>query len=131
MTDNENTTTTPTKIITRLTLPDRTNETICTLCGNTDIKADIRRKLYSSLPLQKTTTCVNLELLLGHDIDSEVSTNIVCRNCAEKNAKLVKKLKEVRSKFNATKEKISAEKESSERIVETRCFVISALLQLA
>ena len=91
MTDNENTTTTPTKIIMQLTLPDRTNETICTLCGNTDIKADFRRKLYSSLPLQKTTACVNLELL-----------------------NLVKKLKEVRSKFNATKKKISAKKESSE-----------------
>ena len=100
--------TSPTKIITRLKLPDNTNETICILCGNMEIKVDFRRKLYSSL--QKTNACINLELLLGHDIDSEASTNMICRNCDAKNANLVKKLTEVQSKFSATKEKISAKK---------------------
>ena len=111
MAGSEDSTTTPTKIITRLKLPDNTNETVCIVCGNTEIKVDFRRKLYSSL--QKTNACVNLELLLGHGIDSEASRNMICRNCDAKNANLVKKLTEVRSKFSATKEKISARKESS------------------
>ena len=86
MAAGEDSTTTPTKIISRLKLPDNTNETICILCGNADIKVNFRRRLY--LSLQKTNACANLELLLGHDVDSETITNIICRNCNAKNANL-------------------------------------------
>lgn len=100
---------TPTKTITRLTVPSR--ECICVVCGFDVSKSDNRRKLFSSF--QKTTACSNLEIILGYDIGPELSHTpnncIICKSCYEKNITLAKKMNEVRSKYVATKEKLLAE----------------------
>ena len=82
---------TPTNIFLRVSpVP----ENICLQCGGSvhvEIAA-LRRRLFSGST--KTKTCQNLELLLGDLF--EVGKEIGCRNCAEYDETLTKKIFNVR-----------------------------------
>ena len=66
---------------------------------------DFKRKLTISGGQKKTKACLNLELITGKEIyiqrRGEVSllTNILCRNCVDKNETIVRKILEVRESF--------------------------------
>ena len=61
---------------------------------------------------QKTTkTCLTLESTLGKEISSDCFlTNILCRNCADKNETLVRKLHGVRESLESSRKAITEEK---------------------
>ena len=87
---------TPTKTFLRVSpVP----ENICLQCGVSVENAALRRRLFSGS--NKTKTCQNLELLLGDLF--EVGKEIVCRNCAERNETLTKKIFNVRENLARTK----------------------------
>ncbi len=69
-------------------------------CYNVIAKADVIGKLFSSSS-EKTKACLSLELLLG------VETEIIWRNCFERNETLVKKSVQVRERFASSKKLIS------------------------
>ena len=72
---------------------------ICLLCAKVVSNSDFRRKLTTSGGRKKTKTCFNLESIPEKEISSDCFlTNILCRNCADKNETLVRKLHRVRTK---------------------------------
>lgn len=78
---------------------------ICLLCAKDIENKDCRRRLVAGD--RKTKACLNLELLLGQEFAvAALLTNILCRNCADKNETLVKKIIDVRSKFESSIESI-------------------------
>ena len=79
-------------------------EQICLLCGKVVSNSDFRRKLTTSGSRKKTKTCFNLESILGKEISSDCFlTNILCRNCADKNETLVRKLHGVRESLESSR----------------------------
>ena len=93
---------TPTKTFLRVsTFP----ENICLQCGGSVENAALRRRLFSGST--KTKTCQNLEVLLGDLF--EVGKQIVCRNCAERNETLSKKIFNVRENFERTKRSVKVQ----------------------
>ena len=69
------------------------------------------RKLTTSGGRKKTKTCFNLESILGKEISSDCFlTNILCRNCADKNETLVRKLHGVRESLQSSRKAITEEK---------------------
>ena len=90
---------TPTKSIERVCVSPSSKEQICLLCAKVD---DLRRLE------KKTKTCFNLESILGKEISSDCFlqlflTNILCRNCADKNETLVRKLHGVRESLQSSR----------------------------
>ena len=66
------------------------------------------RKLTNSGGWKKTKVCFNLESILGKEISSDCFlqlflTNILCRNCADKNETLVRKLHGVRESLQSSR----------------------------
>ena len=60
---------------------------------------------------KKTETCFNLESILGKEISSDCFlTSILCRNCADKNETLVRKLHGVRESLESSRKAITEEK---------------------
>ena len=88
---------TPTKTFSRIALSS--NETVCVVCGTEITDRSKRRKLFNAAT--KTSVCKNLETIIGRqlNLDSCLS-NIVCRNCADKNTTLLKKVDSVHEQFN-------------------------------
>ena len=65
----------------------RSNVQICLLCTKAITKKDFKRKL--------TKACLNLELIAGKEISSgegSLLTTILCRNCADKNETVGRKI---------------------------------------
>ena len=81
------------KSIERVCVSPSSKEQICLLCAKVVSNSDFRRKLTTSGGRKKTKTCFNLESILGKEVSSDCFlTNILCRNCADKNETLVRKL---------------------------------------
>ena len=80
------------------------NTCICLQCGGSVENAALCRRLFSGST--KTKICQNLELLLGDLF--EVGKEIVCRNCAERNETLTKKIFNARENFARTKQMVKA-----------------------
>ena len=96
----------PRKIVSWYNLSPRTKECFCIMCCEEVEKTDYRRKLFSSSSREKTKVCCNIELLLGQTIDSQTQlvTNIVCRNFATKSKSFVKHILERSKKFKETQD---------------------------
>ena len=102
---------TPTKSIERVCVSPSSKEQICLLCAEVVSNSDFRRKLTTSGGRKKTKTCFNLESILGKEISSDCFlTNILCRNCADKNETLVRKLHGVRESLESSRKAITEEK---------------------
>lgn len=104
---------TPTKKIERVCVSPSSKDQICLLCANVVTNKDFKRKLTTSGGRKKNKTCLNLELIVGKEISSDEGyclTNILCRNCADRNETLVRKLQEVRESFESSRKAITAEK---------------------
>jgi hypothetical protein len=100
---------TPTKDYSRLDISPNSKAKTCVLCCTVIVKADVRRKLFSSS--QKTKACLSLELLLGVELDKHaLLTEIICRNCFERNETLVKKIVQVRERYASPNAKLLSEK---------------------
>ena len=83
---------TPTKTtITRSSISPNSKTSICAVCFKNVQNFDYRTKLFSGV--EKTKACINLEIIVGAQIDKETgcNTDIVCRNCDRQNDNLVKK----------------------------------------
>ena len=103
--------TTPTKVHNRLDISPSSKNTICVQCCVSVVKADVRRKLFTGASSEKTKACLSLELLLGTEIDRKLLlTEIICRNCFDRNETLVKKILQVREKFESSKTKLRSER---------------------
>ena len=101
---------TPTKTIQRVCVSPSSQDQICLLCAKVISNKDYRRKLVTSGG-RKSKVCLNLELLTGKEFAAEeLITNILCRNCADKNDTTVKKIFEVRSTFDSSIKTITAQK---------------------
>ena len=90
---------TSSKTIDRVCVSPGLKESICLLCAKDIENKDYKRML---IPAENTKSkaCLNLELLLGQELSvAALNTSILCRNCADKNETLVKKIINVRSKF--------------------------------
>ncbi len=97
---------TPTKTIDRVCVSPGSKESICLLCAKDIENKDYKRRLIAA-GNRKSKACLNLELLLGQEFSvAALITNILCRNCADKNETLVKKIIDVRSKFESSAESI-------------------------
>lgn len=84
---------TPTKSIERVCGSPSSKEQICLLCAKVVSNSDFRRKLTTSGSWEKAKTCFNIESILGKEIPSDCFvTNILCRNCADRNETHVRKL---------------------------------------
>ena len=102
---------TPTKSIERVCVSPSSKEQICLLCAKVVSNSDFRRKLTTSGGRKKTKTCFNLESILGKEISSDCFlTNSLCRNCADKNETLVRKLHGVRESLESSRKAITEEK---------------------
>ena len=65
--------------------------------------------MTTSAGRKKTNVCFNLESLLGQEISSDTFwTNTLCRNCADTNKTLVRKLNEVTERFESLRKSIAA-----------------------
>ena len=77
---------------------------------------DFKRKLTISGGQKKTKACLNLELITGKEIyiqwrgEGSLLTNILCRNCVDKNETIVRKILEVRESFASSRVHWSQEK---------------------
>ena len=90
---------TPTKTVSRVNLSPNSKEVVCVLCVEGVLNPNYRRKLFSGF--SKSSACVNLEILAGAKLDRESCvTDITCRNCAQTNENVVKKILEVRQQFH-------------------------------
>ena len=95
----DNVNTTPTKTFKRIDISPKTKDLICIECGDEVADCNKRRKLF--IGSTKTESCKNLERIIGKEFDAEnCLSNIACRNCVEKNTKLLCKLNSVRDRFN-------------------------------
>ena len=102
---------TPTKSIERVCVSPSSKEQICLLCAKVVSNSDFRRKLTTSGGQKTTKTCLTLESTLGKEISSDCFlTNILCRNCADKNETLVRKLHGVRESLESSRKAITEEK---------------------
>ena len=62
---------------------------------------------------KKTKARLNLELITGKEVSSgegSLLTNILCRNCADKNKTVVRKILDVRESFELSRKSIEAKK---------------------
>ena len=97
---------TPTKTITRSSISPNSKTSICAVCLENVQNFDYRRKLFSGV--EKTKACINLEIIVGAQIDKETgcNTDIVCRNCDRRNDNLVKKILNIRDTFYSSQSKL-------------------------
>lgn len=104
---------TPTKTITRISVSPCSKEQICLICAKEVVKNDYRRRLIGP-GSKKTKACLDLEILAGRQFsEPELTTNIICRNCADKNDTIVKKVNLVRDALKAGHDAIAAQKGST------------------
>ena len=104
---------TPTKTIERVCVSPGSKEQICLLCSKEITNKDFKRKLTISGGQKKTKACLNLELIAGKEISSgegSLLTNILCRNCADKNETVVRKILDVRESLESSRKSIEAKK---------------------
>ena len=102
---------TPRKTIQRVCVSPASKEQICLLCTKEITNKDFKRKLTISGGQKKTKVCLNLELIAGKEIgEGSLLTNTLCRNCADKNETLVRKILEVRESLESSRKTIEAKK---------------------
>ena len=83
---------TSTKTITRVAVSLCSKEQICFPCAKQVINNDYRRRMIGS-GRRKNKACLDLEILAGRQFTpTELTINIICRNCAEKNETIVNKV---------------------------------------
>ena len=101
---------TPTKVYTR-TLSE--NSCVCLQCNETVFNPFYKRRIFSA-ESGKSKACQLLEKVLDVEINqSTVETDIICRNCNDKNSRLVCKLEETRSVYeNSKKQRCAQGKEN-------------------
>ena len=104
---------TPTKTIERVCVSPPSKEQICLLYTKVITNKDFKRQLKISGGQKRTNAFLNLELIAGKEISSgegSLLTNILCRNCADKNETVVRKILEVRESFESSRKSIEAER---------------------
>ena len=107
---------TPTKTIDRVVVSPGSKERICLLCAKNITNNDYKRRLVAA-GNRKSKACLNLELLLGQEFAiAALPTNILCRNCADKNETIVKKLIGVHSKYESSRESIGEKRKIVKRL---------------
>ena len=74
---------------------------------------DFKRKLTVLGGQKKTKACLNLELITGKE--GSLLTNILYRNCADKNETIVWKILEVRESFASSRVLWSQERQAKDR----------------
>ena len=90
----------------RVCVSPRSKERICLLCAK-DIENNDYKRSWFAAENRKSKACLNLELLLGQEFAiAALPTNVLCKNCADKNETIVKKLIGVRSKYESSRESI-------------------------
>ena len=103
---------TPTKTITRVAVSPCSKEQICFLCAKQVVNNEYRRRLIGSGG-RKNKACLDLEILAGRQFTpTEMTTNIICRNCADKNETIVYKVNLVMNSLKTDHEAIASQKES-------------------
>ena len=108
---------TPTKTIDRVCVSPGSKERICLLCAKVIENNDYKRRLVAA-GNRKSKVCLNLELLLGQElVVADLLTNILCRNCADKNDTIVKKVIGFRSKYESSAESIGEKKKITKRLL--------------
>ena len=91
--------TTPTKSFTRVDISPNSKRKICIQCGEEITDSNKRRKLFNQSI--KTVACESLERIVEREFDTENCLSyIICRNCVDKNTKLLHKLDLVRDLFH-------------------------------
>ena len=95
---------TPTKVFTRtFNGNNESSSSICVQCNQPVFNPFYKRRLFSAESC-KSKACQHLEIVLGVEISqSTVETDIICRNCNDKNTRLVRKLEEARSVYEKSK----------------------------
>ncbi len=91
--------TTPTKSFTRVDISQNSKGKFCIQCGEEITDSNKRRKLFNQGI--KTVPCKSLERIVEREFNVESClSNIICRNCVDKNTKLLHKLDLVRDIFH-------------------------------
>ena len=95
---------TPTKVFTRtLYENNESSSCVCLQCNHSVFNPFYKRRIFSAESV-KSKACQLLEKVLGVEISqSTVETGIICRNCNDKNSRLVRKLEEARSVYENSK----------------------------
>ena len=107
---------TRTKTIDRICVSPGSKESIRLLCAKDIENNDYKRRLVAAGNTM-SKVCLNLELLLGQELSvAHLLTNILCRNCADKNDTIVKKVIGVRSKYESSAESIGEKKKITKRL---------------
>ena len=85
------------------------------------IKSDNQWKLFTADGC-KTKACVELQILIWEDFEetSTATTPVMCRDCADKNATVVKKIVNIREKFAKVKKELIQQRGSTS--VKWRCW---------
>ena len=79
------------------------NSCVCLQCNETVFNPFYKRRLFWA-ESGKSKACQRLEKVLDVEINqSTVETDIICRNCNDKNSRLVCKLEETRSVYENSK----------------------------
>ena len=95
---------TPTKVFTRMfNGNNESSSSICVQCNQPVFNPFYKRRLFSAESC-KSKACQHLEIVLRLEINqTTVETDIICRNCNDKNTRLVRKLEEARSVYEKSK----------------------------
>ena len=108
---------TPTKTIDRICVSPGSKESICLLCAKDIENSDYKRRLVAA-GNTRSKVCLNLELLLGQELSvADLLTNILCRNCTDKNDTIGKKVIGVRPKYESSAESIGEKKKITKRLL--------------
>ena len=81
----------PAKTITRVSVSPGSKEQICFLCAMEVIKNEYKRRLIGPGGRKNKVCldCLDLEMLAGRQFTAaELTTNIICRNCDDKNVRM-------------------------------------------
>ena len=113
---------TVTKTIERVCVSPVSKEQL--LCTKEIRNKDFKRKLTISGGRKKTKACLNLELITGKEVSSgegSLLTNILGRNCADKNETVVWKILDVRESFELSRKSIEAKKKRQDNVHKKAC----------
>ena len=104
---------TPTKSFSRIALTPKSKNSICLQCGDFVDNADKRRKLFDGG--EKTQICNNFDrifALSSRDSCAKIVyfSNIICRNCSDKNITLLKKVDLTQKTIVDTQDRLTKER---------------------
>ena len=108
--------------ITRVAVSLCSKEQICFPCAKQVINNDYRRRMIGS-GRRKNKACLDLEILAGRQFTpTELTINIICRNCADKNETIVNKVNLVTNSLKTGHEAKAAKKERRRDQLEKTLF---------